>query len=198
MPNIRPIPTLYAGYRFRSRVEARWAVFFNTLGIQWEYEYQGYNLGDAGLYLPDFWLPMQNYWFECKPTQPSDSEVEKCARLASGTQAHAFIAAGSPSLRWADASGAIPGVNRVQVGNICWLRPERRDLSKRFYCHLQWVHSPELGFRIGTAIGHCIDVVCHGIDDTGSCDPYHPQIMAAYTAARSARFEHGERPSGCS
>ena len=31
-------PTKYAGILFRSRLEARWAVFFDALGISWEYE----------------------------------------------------------------------------------------------------------------------------------------------------------------
>src|SRR5262245_3495425 len=35
---IQPIETIYRGYRFRSRLEARWAVFFQTLGVPWEYE----------------------------------------------------------------------------------------------------------------------------------------------------------------
>jgi hypothetical protein len=29
------IPTRYKGYHFRSRLEARWAVFFDALGIKW-------------------------------------------------------------------------------------------------------------------------------------------------------------------
>lgn len=33
---IKPIETKYKGYRFRSRLEARWAVFFDALGISWE------------------------------------------------------------------------------------------------------------------------------------------------------------------
>lgn len=35
------LTTRYAGCRFRSRLEARWAVFFDHLGIEWEYEPQG-------------------------------------------------------------------------------------------------------------------------------------------------------------
>lgn len=35
---IKPIETVYKGYRFRSRLEARWAVFFDAQGIEWEYE----------------------------------------------------------------------------------------------------------------------------------------------------------------
>ncbi len=50
------IETIYNGHLFRSRLEARWAVFFDRLGIVWEYEYEGFNL-DGVKYLPDFWLP---------------------------------------------------------------------------------------------------------------------------------------------
>ena len=64
---IKAIETTYKGYRFRSRTEARWAVFFDALGIRWEYEKEGFDLGEAGWYLPDFWLPDINTWVEVKP-----------------------------------------------------------------------------------------------------------------------------------
>lgn len=51
---IKAIETNYKGYRFRSRLEARWAIFFDALGIEWEYEKEGYDLGELGWYLPDF------------------------------------------------------------------------------------------------------------------------------------------------
>ena len=64
MNHIKAIETTYKGYRFRSRLEARWAVFFDTLGIKWQYENEGYqkevelNTGLKTLrYLPDFFLP---------------------------------------------------------------------------------------------------------------------------------------------
>jgi len=47
------IPTSYNGIKFRSRTEARWAVFFDALSIKYVYEFEGYNLGDF-YYLPDF------------------------------------------------------------------------------------------------------------------------------------------------
>ena len=43
---IKPIETVYNGYRFRSRLEARWAVFFDQLGIKNEYEKEGFDLGE--------------------------------------------------------------------------------------------------------------------------------------------------------
>ena len=53
---IKAIETEYNGYRFRSRLEARWAVFFDELGIKYQYEPEGFDL-DGTLYLPDFYLP---------------------------------------------------------------------------------------------------------------------------------------------
>lgn len=52
--SIKPIETTYNGYRFRSRLEARWAVFFDTLGIVYEYEPEGFELESGKRYLPDF------------------------------------------------------------------------------------------------------------------------------------------------
>ncbi|MEV7602929.1 hypothetical protein AB0O91_36745 [Kitasatospora sp. NPDC089797] len=67
MTTIQPIETRYAGHRFRSRLEARWAVFFDTVGITWEYEPQGYTVGpDKRPYLPDFWLPDLHAFVEVK------------------------------------------------------------------------------------------------------------------------------------
>jgi hypothetical protein len=55
---VKAIETAYKGYRFRSRLEARWAVFFDALGIVWEYEKEGFEL-PSGRYLPDFWIPIR-------------------------------------------------------------------------------------------------------------------------------------------
>jgi len=52
--DIKPIETYYNGYRFRSRLEARWAVFFDALGVEYEYEPEGFSLPSGAHYLPDF------------------------------------------------------------------------------------------------------------------------------------------------
>lgn len=81
-PTIPAIQTRYKGHHFRSRLEARWAVFFDACGTKWEYEKEGYDLtgyeeniggGDhkLGRYLPDFWLPDDEMWVEIKPELPS-------------------------------------------------------------------------------------------------------------------------------
>jgi hypothetical protein len=86
MTKIKAIETRYKGYRFRSRLEARWAVFFDELGVEWEYEPEGYKLSDGTCYLPDFYIPMSETFIEIKPDIDglhNDVEAErKCAMLS--------------------------------------------------------------------------------------------------------------------
>jgi hypothetical protein len=79
---IQAIETKYNGYRFRSRLEARWAVFFDALGLKWEYEKEGFDLGKYGWYLPDFWIPGNEVWIEIKGQQPTLEEGLRASRLA--------------------------------------------------------------------------------------------------------------------
>lgn len=51
---MKPIETVYHGNRFRSRLEARWAVAFDALDVEYEYEPIGFELKDGTKYLPDF------------------------------------------------------------------------------------------------------------------------------------------------
>lgn len=67
MSELRPIETEYNNFQFRSRLEARWAVFFDALGVRYEYEPEGFNLGSGDYYLPDFYLPHLDMWIEIKP-----------------------------------------------------------------------------------------------------------------------------------
>lgn len=50
-------PTLYKGYYFRSKNEAKWAVFFDKLGIPYQYEPEAFMCSDGSQYTPDFFLP---------------------------------------------------------------------------------------------------------------------------------------------
>ena len=56
MSALKAIETEYKGYRFRSRLEARWAVFFDACHVRWEYEPEGFVLPNGQYYLPDFLL----------------------------------------------------------------------------------------------------------------------------------------------
>lgn len=70
MDEIKAKETIYNDLRFRSRLEARWAVFFDSLGIK--YQYEPYNFGftdfegDKYGYVPDFYLPCHRKYVEVK------------------------------------------------------------------------------------------------------------------------------------
>ena len=86
--NIKPIPTTYKHRQFRSRLEARFAVFFDAIKLRWSYEVQGYNLGsELGWYLPDFSLSVGGgniHYIEVKPTYPTMTEIRKMQTLCRG------------------------------------------------------------------------------------------------------------------
>ncbi len=104
---MKAIETHYKGYRFRSRLEARWAVFFETLKIKFEYEPEGYELGAGDRYLPDFWLPELHVFVEIKPEKPVDIETCKAARLASGLGKAVWLVWGSPRIDWPQDLGVM-------------------------------------------------------------------------------------------
>ncbi len=95
---LKAIETSYKGYRFRSRKEARFAVFLDALCIKYRYEPEGFDLGNGVYYLPDFWLPDYELWVEIKGVEPTDDEIVKAALLAQQSKQPAAIFWGDFSL----------------------------------------------------------------------------------------------------
>lgn len=139
--DIRPIDTTYKGYRFRSRLEARWAVFFDELGVRFQYEPEGFDL-QGTRYLPDFFLPnglalfgkderLGNVWVEIKPTpELSDAERQKLAQFARHTGYHLLLIAGDPG---PDATLRLISFNESER----WAAP-----------HVHWTYSAGAGLGI--------------------------------------------------
>lgn len=151
---IKAIETRYKGYRMRSRLEARWAVFFDAWsGDRWEYESEGFDLGEVGWYLPDF--RFRAGWGEIKPSASKGFQqaMNKCAALASITKESVILISGNP---W-------PGEYHIT-----------------YFAH-DWP-SPGTDYRF-SAGGFVTPKYDERIDD---------ELMNAFKAARSARFEHGE------
>ena len=98
MPQIKAIETEYNGYRFRSRLEARWAVFFDAAGIRYEYEPEGFDLGDGVYYLPDFFLPNidDGIFVEVKG-EMSDEDYDKVERFWKNGKHPLLILGGLPT-----------------------------------------------------------------------------------------------------
>jgi hypothetical protein len=187
---IRAIETEYKGYLFRSRLEARWAVFFDTLHIEWEYEKEGYILPGLRIrYLPDFWLPQVAMWAEVKPTPLSGIEKLKCKKLCIATGHPVLMLDGMPKARnyWAyETEYSFDGSERELSGEITYndyaLMDQNRywEYEARFYTCTGPVWP---GVQNCYAYGHSIDCICNRCDAFG-----------AIRSARQARFEHGETP----
>lgn len=64
-------PTQYHGVIFRSRLEARWAAFFDLIGWKWEYEPI-----DLDGWTPDFRVEFPCYHSECNGTHALLIEVK--------------------------------------------------------------------------------------------------------------------------
>lgn len=75
--SIPPRPTIYRGCHFRSRLEAKWAAFFDALGWQWEYEPEAFHG-----WMPDFLLigPSRSAYVEVKPDYLVDDVSPKVER----------------------------------------------------------------------------------------------------------------------
>jgi len=120
---IKAIETEYNGYLFRSRLEARWAVFFDALGIDYEYEVEGYEVATGVWYLPDFHI--DDGWIEVKHKNDRDIEAtEKMGFLVAGLQEPGVIVYGDPLDHYAVLffpHFLKPGYVR-QVGNFLNLR----------------------------------------------------------------------------
>jgi hypothetical protein len=65
---MKAIDTFYNDHFFRSRLEARWAVYFDSLQEKWDYEPEGFVLENGVKYLPDFYIPSLDSYVEVKPS----------------------------------------------------------------------------------------------------------------------------------
>ncbi len=191
---IAPLETRYAGCRFRSRIEARWAVFFDHLGVAWEYESQGYKVGRRKLpYLPDFFLPTQALFVEVKPAfadRVDPTGVELWEQFAGE------VVTSWTTCRAAIFCGPIPDPATVtEFGTPAPGRWYSNGIYVTGDCNYSWCACPsgkhfdiEFEARGGRVYCGCPRIQDDGYYMTGN----HPRILAAYRAARTARFEHGE------
>lgn len=207
----KPIETFYNGYRFRSRSEARWAVFFDTLEIEYEYEPEGFELSPLPKsididfkkgrlahkkrirYLPDFWLPKLQCWIEVKPHEPTTEEEYKAALLSYATDCDVFIFFGQ--IPWADDLGiSYESAYVIQRGasSFDWCQhwcecPDCGSIGIRFEARSDRL--PCKTDRLGEKSG------CprHGENLDKGYNGCSSRLMTAYVAARGARFEFKDR-----
>jgi hypothetical protein len=189
---IKAIETVYNGYRFRSRLEARWAVFFDALGLKYEYEKEGYDLGEAGWYLPDFWLPSLDAWWEIKPLEEYGySGIVEALAVQSGKMAiNSFGPPGSYKL------SAYSGFDGMCYPGLQYMELAECRRCSNAYCLFYWDGEPFSGSNGWSDLG-IHDVRCATMNDKAPSiekSGLAPRLEYATRCAKQARFEHGETP----
>lgn len=189
---IKPIETRYKGYRFRSRLEARWAVFFDALGLHWEYEPESFELPNGQRYLPDFKVrypgrapnEVHYEWFEVKPDyRISDRDYSKLLQFAEHMD-RIIVLDGPPAVGMYPALELSKYIGRdgfetelAAFKDALSEYPEKRH-GYALWCDRNrlWWDGAENYFSPTTDFG------CYTV------------IEDAVAAARGARFEFGETP----
>jgi hypothetical protein len=116
---IKSVPTTWRGVTYRSRTEARWAVFLAELPIAADYEAEPFRLQN-GLYLPDFRIPEWKMFIEVKGREPTEDEAKKCSELARLAGEGVLLTDGAPSERFYRYFGA-----SADGPYECWARIEQ-------------------------------------------------------------------------
>lgn len=186
-------------------------MFFDALNMKWEYEPEGFEVGlkcdlehedscheewchQPSKYLPDFFLPETETWVEVKGADNHIDRTLLCKALDWGE--------GLPltyNSRWSKRGllilGPVPRPDR-------W--PFHAILQHWKGVELTLALFTERGFEVTASL---LNVETYGDSSTGSYDYNGPlcdlnqysileiprPVAQAYAAARSARFEHGDR-----
>ena len=201
---IEAIETHYNGFHFRSRAEARYAIFFDLLGIQYEYEPEKFDL-PSGRYIPDFRLsglwPYGPIYFEVKGGEPSADEISKPRELSHrrfDSRETCFVAYGNVN------------DHIIYPGEDAWccVKDAKLTFGQCIICgqititclvHRHVTHSSDNCSQRIRDLAIKLDIDDCFTDFTPLDDPFDrqaslvsPMITLATEAARSARFESPE------
>lgn len=187
---IKPIETVYNNYRFRSRTEARWTVFFDHAKIAYSYEVEGFQMGKVR-YLPDFQLKQgirllgegehrKQVWVEIKPSlQLEEDDRQKIAQFVQNSSYQVILIGGEPA---ADTELRLIYFDQAQkklaAPFVRWTELEDGQIGLVSLDYLKNLAGAEMQSAINNL--------------TGS-----PKLNEAYRQARQARFEYQQQCRSC-
>ena len=189
---MKPVDTEFRGYLFRSRLEARWAIFFDACGVDWEYEPEGYDLGEGLCYVPTFLLHVVDG--RCG----GDLFVDVKERMTDldALKINLFAKQGMPPEgEYGKSSTAVLVVGRLPEGDS---EPEiSNDICQRAYDHEKPGFPYEFDFETldgdyfaaHPGINTDGKFELFGDDSSYMCDQDDEATVKAYRRARQARFE---------
>ena len=177
MNTIQAIKTFHNGYYFRSRTEARQAVFYDSFDEYYEYEPEGWPC-PTRWYLIDFLIPRLEFYHEVKGTEPTDEEIKLCEEVYHITKKAVVVSWGTPT--------KAQNVNGV-------FKPERLRVyaDGRWWNECFWAMDKQQKLCICNNSSVHLESTCPGLksldDITDSVDEWHVY------KARSANFDSKKR-----
>ena len=187
MAEIKAKETYYNGYRFRSRLEAKWAVFFDAMDIRYVYENEGFERKTQNgtiSYLPDFYFPQYELYGEVKGVYAlneiprSDAErmslmIDYEGPLQNGIVLLGNIPEPNEFIEYAVWKRSTEGLELVYLLDTLDSEWDSKILMDKAPCRFTSDYVPTHSY--------------------GECCQY-TKVYFALEQARQARFEHGERP----
>ena len=153
-------------------------VAFDKAKIKYEYEPQGFDLGEVGWYLPDFYLPQVDMYAEVKGRPFTLQELQKARVLSEESGKEVLLLDGPPARKayWAFKPMPWEGFHACSY-----------DI---FHDSRNWVTEYSKFIRQGDILDE--STLRRTCFPKSHCCGYEESESEAVMAARSARFEHGE------
>jgi hypothetical protein len=208
---IKPIETAYNGYLFRSRLEARWAVFFDAAHIEYEYEPEGFELNDGTKYLPDFYLPDYKWYAEVKaPRDGIENDMQRMLKfIGKGIDVLLLLGNIPPKVKvpcWHfHALHYNSLMEEVMCGSVAFRKYESGSCFEKSL-YIDRMHEiPTWGFTRPETVEDAFTAIHDrelfdkyiGKDDLAWCETWDEESIkstsALFNKARRARFEFDER-----
>lgn len=198
---IKAIETYYNGRKFRSRLEARWAVFLDALGVEYEYEPEGF-VKDGVCYLPDFRVNCYGGSSGNK-SYPLYLEVKGKADESDAQVLKTFTPWGKKDYCISDNPDWFPvlvlgDIPPVEDDNDVFRIPTTINIGHGIRTFDRETIDGRYEPAIPAADGFGrFFLMPNYIPDSEEWfyDEVLPDIADAYRIARQARFEHGEKPN---
>lgn len=187
---IKAIETNYHGYRFRSRLEARWAVFFDAAGVRYIYESEGY-VFNGKRYLPDFYLPDLDCYFEVKGDKKqffNSGEDNLIAEFVCEIKKKVYMVYGEmPNPKVPYSKEKKYGYIETFLFSGNFSSSSYKEYGVDRYLNSFFAYCQRCG---KVKVMHFVALVFEECDCGGKRAP----VTDALKTARAARFEHGETP----
>lgn len=184
----RSLETNYNGIVYRSRLEARWAVFFDAMNVRVAYEPEGYKL-QSGCYLPDFLIRKQPrfpepLWIEVKGV-PTKLDYDLLGELVMHTGISGTMLFDVPDpYNTSDWSHGQDEIVRYTKDNFDGETSLGWDSG---YLFCQCLYCGAVGFEYS---GRAERIACSCAKGHKDYNSTSDELLNAYALARAARFEY--------